>query len=109
MVEYPLVIEFPHARFEIWENCVKTILPDGEVVAAPNEGEDLWDTAIHEFLHSAIAEVLGNEPSHCLSMVARGEKPRWNKERGYEETLAYNLGLKLKELFVKLKSMESDL
>lgn len=74
--------------FEIWPDCVRTILPDGGVVVgAPQDNESYRATAFrlgygadtaamcrdHEAAHSWICALLGLPASPTLSVVAHCE------------------------------------
>lgn len=98
-------IDLNHAIFEIWwPTHVRTVFKsDGRTVeAAPNPGENFIQTAIHEFLHSIVAEAENDEPSVVLRAVADGDGRRWTPERRAEEGLAYSMGNRLAQLYTAL-------
>ena len=105
MTEAPLAtIQLHHATLELWPEHVRTIFHEdaAEVPAAPNGSETVIDTAIHEFLHSAIAQAWGDKPSECLRAVADGDGRRWTDARRFEEALAFGMGPLVKAMHLAL-------
>lgn len=103
MTEPLAVIALNHAKLELWPSHVRTVFADGaEVCAAPNGNETIWDTAIHELLHSVFAQVTHDRPSACLRAVADGDGKRWTPERRAEESFSYGAGLILADAVRKM-------
>lgn len=104
MSELLTKVELNSATIEFWEDNVRTVFKDSKcVTAAPNEGESMLDTAIHEVLHSIVAEALHNGPSECLRGVAEGNGRQWTPGKVYEEGLAYSMTPSIKKLFEALQ------
>lgn len=103
MTEPLAIISLRHARLELWPGHVRTVFPDGLTVeAAPNPGETIFDTALHELAHHIVGWVLHDEPSACLRAVAEGDGRRWTDRRRQEEEAALVLGPLLVDTMTKL-------
>lgn len=87
-------LKLHHATIEFWNDNVRTVFHEDQsrVPAAPNEGETIIDTAVHEALHSILAQVTQDRPSECLRAVADGDGRRWTQGRREEEAMAYGMG-----------------
>lgn len=84
--------------FEIWPAHVRTILPLGEVTAAPQDDDDYGARAVelgygadrfamcrdHELVHCWLAALLGLDASPALTAVATG-RPLSAEASGIEE------------------------
>ena len=100
MSEPVAVFSLDHCTFAIYgpdehhaKGLVVTTFADGLTVpAAPNGGETLIDTALHELSHHLVAQLRYDCPSACLRGVAEGHGRKWDDAKREEETEAYRMG-----------------